>query len=123
MFAAILLSCAKRLSKQNTVLVDVEEKQMLLDLEDVQLVDVRTSLEYQNGHINKALNIDYNSPTFSEEIAHLDKDKPVVLYCQKGGRSAKSAKKMSKAGFKNIYDLKGGFLMWKSEKLDLKLLE
>ncbi|WP_299890971.1 rhodanese-like domain-containing protein [uncultured Lacinutrix sp.] len=115
-----MFSCKKESSKEITV-VSTEEMQTLLELEDVQLIDVRTSMEYKNGHLDNSQNIDYNSPTFGDDIIKLDKEKPVILYCQKGGRSAKCAEKMQKAGFKKIYDLKGGFSKWQFEKLDLKL--
>ncbi len=93
--------------------VSPEEMQSLLKTDNVQLVDVRTASEYTQGHIEFAQNIDFKSPTFNDDIRMLDKDKPVLLYCHKGGRSAKCAQKMLDAGFKKIYDLEGGFSKWR----------
>lgn len=100
--------------------VSTEEMQALLELDDVQLVDVRTSEEYKEGYIAKAQNIDFNSPTFDKDIIKLDKEKPVVLYCKSGGRSAKCAKKMKQAGFVKIYDLDGGISKWEHKGLEIK---
>ncbi len=78
-----------------------------------QLIDVRTPREYDTGHIENAVNIDFLSPDFEEKIlAQLDKDKPVFVYCQVGGRSAKAATVLKKQGFKTIYELKGGYAVW-----------
>ena len=76
--------------------------QSILELEDVQLVDVRTPLEHDEIRIANSQNIDYMSPTFDEDINKLDKNKPVILYCKSGGRSAKCAKKLKDAGLKTL---------------------
>ena len=96
--------------------------QSILELEDVQLVDVRTPKEHDEERIANSQNIDYNSPTFDEDIAKLDKAKPVILYCKGGTRSAKCAKKLKDAGFQKIYDLEGGISKWKhSDKLKIEV--
>lgn len=115
-----LFSCSNNGTPEITV-VSTEEMQTLLELDDVQLVDVRTPSEHREGHIANSQNIDVNSPTFDQDIINLDKEKPVILYCQRGVRSAKCAKKLKAAGFVKIYDLQGGFSKWKHEVLDLKL--
>jgi|SRR5210317_324806 len=77
---------------------------------EYQLVDVRTPDEYMSGAIEGAKNINYFSPQFLENINKLEKDKPVVLYCRSGKRSAKAADNMIQAGFKEVYNVKGGYL-------------
>ncbi len=105
----------------NIKLVTAEEMEAILELEDVQLVDVRTPEEYNEAHIVNAQNIDFNSPTFDEDVSRLDKSKPVILYCKAGGRSAKCARKLKDAGFEKIYDLDGGISKWEySKKLKMK---
>ena len=101
-------------------IVTVEEMQELSQLEDVQLVDVRTSEESKTGYIENAQNIDYNSSSFDTEIEKLDKSKPVIVYCKSGNRSAKCAIKMKDAGFVKIYDLDGGIAKWKYKGYDIK---
>ena len=112
-------SCEEQ-PKDEIQIVTAEEMKAIAELEDVQLVDVRTPDEYESGFINLAQNIDYNSPTFANEIEKLDKNKPVIVYCQKGGRSAKCAKKMKDAGFVKIYDLDGGIAKWKYKGFEIK---
>ncbi|WP_272023498.1 rhodanese-like domain-containing protein [Olleya namhaensis] len=115
----LVFSCTEQVEGEIKV-VSPEEMQTLLQLDNVQLVDVRTSKEYNSGYIALAQNIDFMSPTFDIDIQTLDKAKPVLLYCQKGGRSAKCAEKMIDLGFKKIYDMQGGFSKWEHEGLPYK---
>jgi rhodanese-related sulfurtransferase len=117
-----LVGCKEKEPVEGIQLVTAEEMQTILELEDVQLIDVRTPQEYDEIRIANAQNIDFMSPTFDEDIAKLDKTKPVILYCKSGRRSAKCAEKMKKAGFEKIYDLEGGISKWKhSDKLDIEV--
>ncbi len=110
-FTIVLSSCEKE-DKGDIQVITSEEMQTLLELEDVQFIDVRSEDEYKKGYIEGSQNIDFNSPTFDEDINKLDKTKPVILYCRSGGRSADCAKKLKDAGFVKIYDLKGGITQW-----------
>jgi rhodanese-related sulfurtransferase len=84
---------------------------------DVQLVDVRTQNEFNEGTIEDALNIDFfQQEIFNNEFSKLDKDQPVYLYCRSGNRSQQAAKKLEAMGFKEIYDLKGGYMGWPYKK-------
>ncbi|MBA4854059.1 rhodanese-like domain-containing protein [Emticicia sp. BO119] len=78
-----------------------------------QLVDVRTPSEFVIGHIKRAVNINFTDDDF-EEVAkkRLDKTKPVFLYCFSGKRSADAAAFLRTLGFKEVYDLNGGFAQW-----------
>ncbi|WP_458629106.1 rhodanese-like domain-containing protein [Winogradskyella sp. PC D3.3] len=106
-------SCLNSVETDSEIkLITADEMQSILELEEVQLIDVRTPKEYDGGFIANAQNIDFMSPTFDDDITKLDKNKPVILYCKSGGRSAKCAKKMKDAGFKKIYDLQGGISKW-----------
>lgn len=107
------MGCDMDTNKGEIKLVTPEEMHSLVEQKDVQLVDVRSSSEYQDGHIAFAQNIDFNSPTFDEDILKLDKSKPVILYCKSGGRSARCSKKLLAAGFIKIYELKGGITQWR----------
>jgi len=108
-------------SSGDIILVTADEMKSILELEDVQLVDVRTAEEYSDMHIANSQNIDFNSPTFDDDIAKLDKTKPVVLYCKGGGRSSKCARKLKDAGFEKVYDLEGGLSKWQhSDKIKIE---
>ena len=86
-----------------------------IELNDAVLVDVRTEDEYNSGYIENSLNIDYFSNAFSVNADKLDKSTPIILYCRSGKRSSMSANKISKLGFKEIYNLEGGILEWIEE--------
>ena len=85
---------------------------------DLQLVDVRTPEEFGVSHLKDAQNICVTEGDFKAKVASLDKDKPVYLYCKKGGRSARAAKILQELGFKEVYDLQGGITAWEAEGLE-----
>ncbi len=89
--------------------LDDEEFQRALTAASKPVVlDVRSKPEFDEIKIPNALNIDIHNPKFTERIKHLDKDKFYFVHCRTGNRSKRACKKMIKAGFKNIYNLKGG---------------
>jgi rhodanese-related sulfurtransferase len=119
----LCLACKQEAAKGEIQVVSSEEMKDLLSLEDVQLVDVRTPEEYKEGFISGFQNIDFLSPTFEADILKLDKEKPVILYCRSGGRSANCAQKMVEAGFVKIYDLDGGITKWMHNGNDVVIVE
>ncbi|WP_142783842.1 rhodanese-like domain-containing protein [Changchengzhania lutea] len=114
-FSLTLLNCQQ--AKQNSVVETIapEAFEQLLEKQTVQLVDVRTLEEFQEEHIEAAINMDFLAPSFIEEIDKLDKDQPVLIYCRSGKRSANSIEQFQQVGFKKIVNLDGGILNWKSE--------
>jgi thioredoxin 1 len=106
--AFLLIQCQ---NPQNT-LPAPEFSQQLAKLDNEQLIDVRTPQEYAAGHIEGAMNIDWNGNAFASMAGQLDKDKPVFIYCKVGGRSAQAAASLRSMGFKNVTELKGGFDAW-----------
>ena len=82
-------------------------------------LDVRTPGEFNEGHIEGALLVDFQSGNFENEIASLDKSKTYAVYCRSGSRSGQAVKIMSDAGFTNIYNLDGGVIDWASAGLPL----
>ena len=94
------------------VSVDTDEFAREIAKPGVQLVDVRTAEEYANGHIPAAVNMDVFSPDFAKQIATLDKERTVALYCRSGRRSKSAAEQAVKLGYK-VVELDGGILSWK----------
>ncbi|MFI5151255.1 MAG: rhodanese-like domain-containing protein [Bacteroidia bacterium] len=78
----------------------------------IQLVDVRTPDEYQQGHLKGAINYDYRSDQFAEQVKKLDRTKPVMVYCLSGGRSSAAADKLGQMGFLEVYNMQGGIMKW-----------
>lgn len=92
--------------------VDAVEFHQLYTDKGGQMVDVRTAEELQGGYIPNAVNIDFYNENFEKQLAELDKDTPVFVYCAAGGRSGKAMNMMKDQGFKEIYNLSGGFGSW-----------
>lgn len=82
------------------------------ELDGVILVDVRTPKEFNQGHLENALLIDWMGDSFVEEFNKIDKDKTIYLYCRSGRRSANATKYLDSLGYKDVYNLKGGYIVW-----------
>jgi len=76
------------------------------------IIDIRTPEEFAGGYIEGAININFFDKTFLEQVAKLDKNKPVFLYCRSGNRTSSASKKIAELGFKEVYDLQGGISNW-----------
>ncbi len=85
----------------------------LRELSEKNIVDVRTASEYNQGRLKGAILIDYYQRDFQARLTTLDKTKPVFVYCASGVRSNSAATMLIKLGFKEVYDLRGGFLAWR----------
>ncbi len=72
------------------------------------LIDVRSNQEYEEGHLNGAINISlYNIEKEIENIVK-DKDELIILYCSSGSRSKEAKKILEELGYHEVYNLKGG---------------
>lgn len=74
------------------------------------IIDVRTPEEFNAGHIDTSINVDFENPNFKSEIAKLDKDKTYFIYCRSGNRSGQALDIMKQEGINKIYDLQGGIV-------------
>lgn len=80
-----------------------------------QLIDVRTPEEYMRGHLKRAINLNFNDDNFEDVVkAKLDKTRPVFVYCFSGRRSTDAAVFLRDLGYKEVYDMAGGFAKWTS---------
>lgn len=82
------------------------------------LVDVRTPGEFSNGHLPGAINLPLNE--LGSKTNKIKKGKPVVVVCASGSRSRAGARMLLKAGFSDVYNLKGGTSAWMMQKLPLE---
>lgn len=74
------------------------------------LIDVRSLMEYNQEHIDGAINIDVQeilnmTDSLVYENANISKDKKIIVYCRSGSRSSSAAAKLIELGYKNVYDL------------------
>ena len=86
---------------------------------DYILVDVRTAEEYESGHIQDAVNFDFYSESFQNDILTLDKSSSIILYCRTQNRSTKTANYLKENGYKQITVIVGGITSWVKNGNDL----
>ncbi len=85
--------------------------------EKPQILDVRTPKEFEEQHIDNAINLNWNGDNFISKANQFDKTKPVFVYCLSGGRSKQAAAKLEELGFTTVYELQGGIMKWNAAGL------
>jgi rhodanese-related sulfurtransferase len=76
------------------------------------ILDVRTPGEYNSGHIEEGVNLDYNSSSFTSELQWFDRNKVYLIHCASGSRSALAKAQMETLGFYRVYNMSSGFNSW-----------
>lgn len=83
---------------------------------NAEIIDVRTPLEIAEGYIPNAHQLDiHDAGAFMDGVNKLDKDKNYFVYCRAGSRSAQACMIMESIGFKNTFNLEGGYSQWVGE--------
>ncbi|WP_018342390.1 thioredoxin domain-containing protein [Cytophaga aurantiaca] len=95
------------------LLTPIEFTEKIKEKHSSTIIDVRTPKEYLKGHLQNAINIDWNGDDFEKQISLLDTSNSVFVYCLSGGRSSSAADKMRTMGFSKVYELNGGILKWR----------
>lgn len=113
-FMTLLFGGVMDARAQNLLAADSFEQKLRLT-PGAQLLDVRTREEFSVGHIQGSVNIDYYNAAFRKRINKLDKSRPLFVYCRSGSRSAKAVAILLEEGFREIYELKGGILLWEKQ--------
>lgn len=92
--------------------LDIDPREVAQKKDQVILIDVRQPEEYQGdlGHIPGSTLIALD--TLPENMSQIPQDKTVVFVCRSGSRSAKAAAFAMEHGYKNVYNLKGGMILW-----------
>lgn len=100
--------------------IDPVEATAKINHDDAVVVDVRSMKEFQDGHIINSMNIPLNG--FSNNIKQLEKhkSKPIIAVCRSGSRSQSACSSLRKAGFENVFNLRGGIMAWESASLPVK---
>jgi rhodanese-related sulfurtransferase len=108
-------SIAKLLSKSKEV--GVAQAVQLINRQDAAVIDVREPGEFRGGHIPNARNIPLGQIAGKLKDLEKLKDKPLVLSCQTGRRSAQAAATLKQAGFAEVYNLAGGMNAWQQASM------
>jgi rhodanese-related sulfurtransferase len=74
-----------------------------------QLIDVRTDVEFEAGHIPGARHVPLAD--IQREAGGLNREKPVVLYCRSGNRSGPAADAFAASGW-DAHSIEGGLIAW-----------
>lgn len=122
--ALFVVACAQNnVNRQNTQqpqTISASQFKAAIEKPGVQILDVRTAGEYQSGHIQNALQANWNNAKeFQDRTQHLDKSKPVYVYCQAGGRSAAAQSFLTEKGY-TVVNLEGGMSNWKMNQLSVE---
>ncbi len=100
-----LLGILGRLGIKQITPRDLDQKKGMV------LLDVRTDKDYDQGHIPGAVHVPLAD--IGERVKKLKKDKDIVVYCRSGNQSIWAIKRLMGMGYKNLYNLKGGYSAWK----------
>ncbi len=95
--------------------ISQEETLLKMQEQNVVILDVRTPSEFAEGHLESAINIDFYASDFEDKLQDLDATKTYVVYCKSGGRSANAAGKMATLGINHVFNVLGGFSVWKGK--------
>ena len=100
--------------QQNFENTDVQGFAELVKDTNVVVLDVRTADEFAEGHIERAVNIDYKKDDFMDRAkATLPTGKTIAIYCRSGRRSANAASMLAPEGYV-LVNLKGGIIDWQN---------
>ncbi len=91
---------------------NVEALKSLMATRQPLLVDVRSPSEYQSGHIPDAINIPLQQ--IARHLNQIPTDRPVVLYCSTGYRSAMGVMTLHLLGYDNVQGFPPSFAGWKA---------
>jgi len=118
-FILLLFSCNSNSTSQQAAQttayqnIKINDYAKLVKKDNPILLDVRTPEEFSEGAIPNSKNIDFYNDSFKSDIEKLDRNEKYLVYCARGGRSAKAAKIMQGLGFTEVYNLEGGYTSWK----------
>lgn len=76
------------------------------------VLDLRTAEEFKTGHVEGAVNLDFQKPGFEGELAKLDRGKAYLVHCRSGRRSEAALPVFAKLGFAKVGHLEGGITAW-----------
>jgi L-ascorbate metabolism protein UlaG (beta-lactamase superfamily)/rhodanese-related sulfurtransferase len=115
-----LLGLATACSQQGYENMDVNAFAAQITDPDVVLLDVRTADEFNEGHLQNAINVDVRDDGFIEKAkSTLPMGKTVAVYCKGGKRSANAAGMLAKEGYK-VVNLVGGITAWKDSGMPIE---
>jgi phage shock protein E len=83
-------------------------------------MDVRSLREYEQGHVAKAMHMDYQKISTHLEELEPHRRKDIIVYCEHGMRAQMAITVLRRVGFTRVYHLEGDMVEWKREGLALE---
>lgn len=119
-FVVVLALLIKAEFEHQTIrklLVDPVQATRLMNNEDAIVIDVRSDTEYAKGHIRHARHVPASQAV--EKVAKLakSKDDAIIVYCNVGNASARVCRALTREGYTNVKNLKGGLAAWQEANL------
>ena len=107
-----LAGCSEVLAKKEPTQISAEKVAEILKTQKDKytILDVRTKEEFDLGHLEPAVLIPVDD--LEARFGELSKDRPVIVYCRSGSRSARAAVILVSKGFSQVYDMTGGINAW-----------
>ena len=100
-----------------TQITQEEALRMMEEEKDIIILDVRTSEEFNEGHIPGAINIPNEDIVDKRPQELADLEQVILIYCRSGNRSKEAAEKLVKMGYKSVYEF-GGINTWPGEIIE-----
>ena len=116
--ALIIMSELKRATKGYKEVIPAEAVR-LINKEDAMVIDVRESNELGQGSIIDSKHIALSVLPEKLDSLGADKDKPILVICKMGNRSAQACKLLLKNSYTNVFGLKGGITAWQNDQLPI----
>lgn len=108
-------SCAQKSEVKQVT--SAEALQLISENKNLIVLDVRTPMEFESGHIKGAINININDPDAFPKIDKLDHNAEYLVHCRTNHRSNIAVKHMEKSGFKSIFQMSDGYNGWNQNGL------
>jgi len=127
-FSIMLLSINLALADENIGVVQqdgvlhvnaVEADRLLKKRPEIVVLDVRTPVEFKQGHIKSAVNLNYYDAEYKKLLGKLGRAKTYLVHCKSGRRSGLSIPILKSLGFNNIVHMDHGFDSWRRAGLDV----
>ncbi|MEM7407191.1 MAG: rhodanese-like domain-containing protein [Pseudomonadota bacterium] len=90
-----------------------------MNRDDAVIVDVRSETEFQNGHVIGAVNMPLSQIEAASGKLKKHKQKPLITICANGQSAGNAARKLTAAGFEDVYAVSGGVAAWEGANLPL----
>ena len=102
-------------ARNHIVEISVADARVMLENKEATFLDVREPDEYNLGHIPEAVNLPRGLLEFKINEMISDKNAKIIVYCKSGMRSALATHVLSRMGYKQAVNLKGGWEAWNLE--------